>query len=203
MLTFGMTDGDGNDFMDGFAWLVPLPEGTQRRETTRSCQGTCTLTLDQKGDDEVFVLLGFDLDRDGDDDGHVRQLSVGPISGDDAAPTLQVIFTDDAFEYQATIQYAYIPESLLDSTGRVEATYTRDDTNRRTDPNLTRSTAAGNAVLQGFTFEFLNGGHFIEAIGLERHRSSYEAWFQDHQDSANRRNPDDPFDWEAYFVIVK
>jgi hypothetical protein len=202
-IDFEMTDGDRNDFMDGFVWLVPLPEGTQRRETTRSCRGSCTLTLDRKEDDEVFVLIGFDLNRNDDDEGHVRQISVGPISGDDTAPTIQVIFSDDAFGYQATIQYAYISDNIVDLTGRVEASYSKENNSSGTDPNLTRSTPTGNAVLQGFNFEFLNGGHFIEEIGLERHRSSYEAWFQDHQDRSDRRNPDDPFDWEAHFVILK
>ena len=29
-------------------------------------------------------------------------------------------------------------------------------------------------------------------------------WFQDHQDSTGRRrNPDDPFNWEARFVILQ
>ncbi len=209
-MEFALEDGNGGDFADGFVWLVPLPDGTVLRSATASCAGPCRIALDPKQPFETVVLLGFDIERD-DNDGHVRRFSVGPVSGSPTAPELRVNFRDDDFDYRAEVQYAYLPPDAIADRGRVLNDYSRDDGGFGTatvrnpslpDPNLFAVTGPGNLVLQAFMFEFGNGGHFLEDIGLERRSTEFEAWFQDNQSRGERRHPDDPFTWRADFVFL-
>jgi hypothetical protein len=210
-LDFGLTDGDGGDYMDGFGWLVPLPAGTRERSTTlRSCGGRCRLGLDPMNPNDVFVLRGFEVRRV-DGDGHVRRVAIGPVVGTPARPELRVNFRDDDFTYRVRIQYAYLPAGAISESGDVGNTYERRDPHfgaatihsaAFSDRRLSARTPRGDAVLQSFAFGFRNGGHFLEDVGVERHSNSYEAWFQDNQSPAERREPDDSFSWRARFVIL-
>ncbi|WP_371227522.1 hypothetical protein [Roseovarius sp. 2305UL8-3] len=201
VMHFGLLDDDGNDYADGFVWLVPLPEGTQMRETSGvRCNARCTFDIDPIAEDEVFVLVGFSAKRQ-DGDGHVLRFGVGPPTGDASEPGLPITFMDDRFNYDVILQYAYVPASIVARRGTVSASYERNGGDVRRQ--LRAETGAGDAVLQGFDFVFRNGGHFIEDIGIERREAEYEAWFQDNQGEDDRRRPDDPFEWRADFVMLR
>ena len=210
-MEFAFVDKSGNDFADGFVWLVPLPEGTQLRSQTADCTGGCRIDLDAKDPFDTVVLLGFYIERD-DNDGHVRRFSVGPVAGSPTAPQIRVNFQDDDFSYSAEIQYAYLPPDAIVGRGRVVTDYAGTEggfgtatvrTASLPDPDLFAVTGQGDIVLQAFMFEFRNGGHFLEDIGLERRSTEYEAWFQDNQARGERRHPDDPFTWRADFVFLQ
>lgn len=210
-LSFALADHNGDDFADGFVWLVPLPEGTVLRTARRDCTGTCRLELDPKAPEEVVVLAGFDVRRN-ENDGHVRRFAVGPVIGTATAPLLRVDFRDDDFDYGVAVQYAYLPPEAVAGVGRVGQTYTSPGGGFGSatisnpafpDPNLRAETGEGDLVLQFFAFGFGNGGHFLEDIGIERRMGEYEAWFQDNQARGERRNPDDPFDWRVGFVRLR
>lgn len=210
-LSFAFADHNGEDFADGFVWLVPLPEGTVLRRATADCTGACRIGLDPKRAEEVVVLAGFDIRRDRHD-GHVRRFAVGPVAGTATAPEMRVDFRDDDFDYEVELQYAYLPSGAVTGRGGVAQSYARDDGGFGTatvrnpsfpDPALRAETGEGDLVLQSFSFAFGNGGHFLEDIGIERRMGEYEAWFQDNQGRGERRHPDDPFDWEAGFVQLR
>ena len=210
-LSFALADHDGDDFADGFVWLVPLPDGTVLRHVRAECTGACRLELAPKAAGEVVVLAGFDIRR-AENDGHVRRFAVGPVIGTATAPEMRVDFRDDDFAYSVEVQYAYLPPGAVAGTGDVAQSYARNDGGFGTavvrnpsfpDPALRAETGEGDLVLQFFAFAFGNGGHFLEDIGVERRMGEYEAWFQDNQGRGERRHPDDPFDWRAGFVRLR
>ncbi len=222
-IDFAFFDHDAHDFADGFAWLVPLPAGAVQRTATRTCRGPCDLALERKASDEIFVLVGFEFLRSSND-GHLRALSIGPSPL--TTPTqefVRVNFRDDDFEYRVTLQYSYVQvfqvtgvappgfaARLLDPAV-VGKSYRRYEPGfgeavirgTRPHPDLSDAVPPGDTVLAGFSFSFSNGGHFLEDLGLERTPSTYEAWFQDHQDRSDRREPDDPFVWSASFIMLR
>ena len=207
-LEIALHDHDGNDYMDGFVWLVPLPEGTALRTTrTQTCRGLCPFVLAPKNPTDIIVLAGFDVVRE-DGDGHVRTFSIGPNLGTETQPAVRVNFSDDNFAYRARIQYAYIPAGAVAANRNVVSQrYRRPSFSPGVVPSapsplLLAGTPRGNAVLQTFSLGFQDGGHFLEDVGLERRAGAYEAWFQDNQGTTDRRQPDDSFNWSAGFAIL-
>ncbi|MEM9277630.1 MAG: hypothetical protein AAGA76_03570 [Pseudomonadota bacterium] len=211
-MEFALADHDGNDFADGFVWLVPLPDGIELQETELvECNGGCRIPLGDKNPFDTVVLLGFEVLRDGDNDGHVRQFSVGRTSGPPTSPEMRINFSHDDFGYRARVQFAVLPAGTVSGTNRIGKSHEGHTggfgtarVSNPTSPNadLRDDTPAGDSVLQSFGFAFENDGHFLEDVGIERISLGYEVWFQDNQARGERRNPDDPFIWRASYVFL-
>lgn len=196
--SFAFLDADGGDAAQGYAWLMPLPEGTEIQSVTApDCAGVCLVPLGPIGDDVTFVLSGFEFAR-ASGEGNIEQLAIGPIF---ISPTgigaLSVDFREAEFTYSARIDYALVPTSVLEGPNSVGGEY------RGGSVALVGLSGGENTILQGFSFNFKNGGKQLVDIGLELSNFGYEAWFQDQQPEANRRKPDDPFDWKVDYLIQK
>lgn len=191
---FFMRDARGIDPAQAFVWLVPLPPGTELRETR--CQFGCVPLVPPIPRDKVYVIAGFDFKKP-KGDGHLESFLIDTTFV--GSGQLGAVFRDkDRWNSVRIIQYAVVDRSALAGNATISGSYTRDQAGE-----LRKATAEGDAVLTKLSFKFGNGGHFIEDIGLERSRFSYEAWFQDDQSRADRRTPDDPFDWEAQFRFLR
>ncbi|MBY5990411.1 hypothetical protein [Roseovarius atlanticus] len=201
-------DGDGGDYIDGFAWLVPLPEGVPIRTVqARECRGQCRLTLPGVRATDTVVLTGFEVARVGGD-GHVRELAIGPADFSGGQGMMPVTFRDDDFAFRATVQYAVLPRGMVSGDQRARSDYARQGlpnllSARYIHPDLQRPSGAGARMLRGFRMAFGNGGHFLEDVGIEPLPMAYMAWFQDNQPAAERRVPDDPLAWSVDWVSAR
>lgn len=195
-VSFAFLDANGGDATQGYAWLMPLPNGTEIQSVTApDCAGVCLVPLGPISNDVTFVLSGFEFAR-ASDEGNIEQLAIGPIF---ISPTgvgaLSVDFRDAEFTYSARIDYALVPTSALEGPNTAGGEY------RGGSVSLVGLAGGENTILQGFSFNFKNGGQRLVDVGLELSNFGYEAWFQDQQPEENRRKPDDPFDWKVDYLI--
>jgi len=208
-LQFAFADKDSGEYADGFVWLYKLPEGTRLRTARRtSCRNFCDVELGQVADNQIILISGFDFRRQ-DGDGHVRRVGLRQSrSGPFKAYT--AIFTDDDFLFDVTVQYAIIPDDgrfiRHNSRWRYEPNWRNYDEQRARDlnfvhPQLDLYTATPLRGLNGFSFEFRDGGRFLEYIGIEPFEDDAEVWFQDHQSDEDLRFPDDRF--EGYWSYIR
>ncbi|MFK7940863.1 MAG: hypothetical protein AB8B82_15890 [Roseovarius sp.] len=206
-VSFALEDADSGDLASGFIWVTLMPRGSERRFVTATCRGECIVDLPRDRLDQQVVLAGFRFRRV-DGDGHVRRVMVMPMAPDSMTDgRYRVAFQDDDFEYDVLLQYALIPADTLSNTQDVRKLYNRGGSytdEERADPDFVHHDLRirdnpGWNILRGFEFEFRNGGHFIEDIGIEKNQHGFEAWFQDNQADNERRYPDDPFEWRIIF----
>lgn len=197
-LDFAFAGTQQNENVQGFVWLVPLPDGTEAQTVNATgCAGICRVSLGNMPPGSAFVLLGFDFER-ANADGTIRNLAVGPIL---RSPTgvgaLTVDFRDAEFAYRARVNYALI--SSDDTTGQnsTGANY------RGGGAALVGLSDMGDSVLSGFSFKFGNSGHLLEDVGLELGGLGYEVWFQGTENEADRRHPTNPFEWQVEYTILK
>ena len=149
----------------------------------------------------TFVLRGFSFERDPGTDANLKQMAIGlEPSGD----SIEVMLSDnegadfrlgqrgarnlgrDGRQYDVTVQYAWIPNSLVASSGIV----TGSVGNREA-----ASIPAGAALISGFSFQFLNGDHHIWKIDVDTANGGM-GQFQDN-------NTDDPMHWQINYVSLK
>lgn len=213
---FKLEDSDGGDFADGFVWLSRLPEFSVRGSSVfqRGCRGECILELERDSADQTIVLSGFKFERQGGD-GHLRRIAIIPQPLSSAASLNQrylVAFQDDDFAYDVRLEYSLVPADKVGPMRELSKTYKREGdatviAERRipvhSDLVDVTATGTGNKVLRGFELRFLNGGHFIEDIGVEPGQGYYQVWFQDHQSEDDRRKPDDPFEWRVLYSSIR
>ena len=207
VLRFALADGDGGDFADGFVWLVALPAESELRSVSASCKGPCPLQVEREDPNEEQVLAGFNFNRQGGG-GHIRDISIeSPLF---PSWNYYANFSDDDFDYDVTLQYAVVPPGFLGPRVNVLQKYNPDVVWGRViegevfvHPRVRAYTGEVTRLLHGFSFEFKNGGHFIEDIGVEPFPTEFHGWFQDHQGDENRRLPDDPFEWGFYYSPLR
>ena len=197
-IEFAFADVDGGEGMHGFAWLVPLPDGSEVKSVVASgCAGICRVSLGQVPSNQAVVLVGFSFDR-GNNDGRLHNLAVGPVlRSPSGVAALTMDFRDEAeFSYRAEIQYALVPTDALSGAFEAGASYSGGGA------ALVGLTNVGDALLSGFSFRFDAGSRVLEDVGLAMSGLGYEVWFQDKQGEAEWRRPDDAFSWEAEYVIL-
>jgi hypothetical protein len=121
-------------------------------------KGTCTVQLQPKPADSVFVLIGFHLyfvPEDDSNDNHIKEIGIRENNGN-----LTVTFKDDdgreTFDWN--VQYAYVPVKLISQMGDLSPS-ARNFINEHILP-------AGPAVLRGFHLQFLNADHHLNQIAI-------------------------------------
>ncbi len=206
-------DGDGRDLASGVIWATPLPRTTPIRIAEfDNCAFSCRFDLSSASDTPLPqgtpVILGFNLNRDGGDGGHLREMmiDVGP------GPTLEVRYGEPDWSFSSRVQIGWIDESILAAADQ-EASFDyrgHDGEERPTPPGRIHPDLLAQAAfpqfdhaLQAFHMRFGNGGHFLGYIGIERDGDVYEAWAQDEQPDADFRFPDDPFAMSARYAVIR
>lgn len=197
-LSIAYTNSQNENSAQGYAWLMPLPSGTEIKTTTSpDCAGVCLFSLGSFPDDQVFVLLGFDFTRTSGA-GKIDHIAVGPlIKSPTGTSVISVDFRDAEFTYDVRIDYALVPSSFVEGPKSANGSY------RGGSVALTGLSNTTNAVLQGFSFNFEKDGRELHDIGAEPSALGYEAWFQSQQSDENIRRPSDTFDWQVDYLTVQ
>lgn len=209
----GLRDGDGGDLASGVVWVTPLPSDTPIRIAEfDNCAFSCRFDL-RRGTDEplpqgVPVILGFDLNRDGGNGGHLREMMIALGPG----PILEVRFGEPDWSFSGSVQIGWVDPSVVAASGQtVSFEYGgHDGEDRPSPPDRVHSDLLTQAsfpdfdhALQSFSLRFQNGGHFLGYVGIERDGDQYEAWAQDEQPDADFRFPDDPFAMSARYTVIR
>jgi hypothetical protein len=196
-LDFAFADINGGEEVKGYAWLVPLPVGTEPLTVTATgCAGICRVSLGPLPANSVFVLRGFNFERTGGE-GAIQTVAVGPLlRSATGVGALTVDFRDIEFAYRANIDYALVPADAVTGPSSTGGAYSGGSA------ALVGLSNVGDAVLSGFSFKYGGGGHPLEEVGLELGGLGYEVWYQGPEAEENRRHPELPFDWEADYIIL-
>ena len=149
-----------------------------------SDRGKCTVRLAKPAGDFVFVLKGFQLSFRGTDH-HIDEVGILESNGE-----LTVFYNDknddDIFIW--SIQFAYVPRSLISQVGESSGTNERRGASR-TIPH-------GRSVISGFRFNFRSDDHHIRAISVLTPDGRAEVLYTD-------KNGDDRFDWQVRWAILR
>lgn len=162
----------------------------------------------------VFALRGFEFRRQDGTDANIRHLAIRPVDGaievtlnDDEGmdlrgtggaavvfdPVHYVIVTQSSRNmqrgraYDVTVQYVWIPDFLVASTG----TITGGERSRRD----AASVPAGRAVIRGFQFSFMNSDHHL----LQVRASTMNGGMGIFRDN----NEDDPVRWRVDYALLR
>lgn len=162
----------------------------------------------------VFALRGFEFRRQDGTDANIRHLAIRPVDGavevllndDEGLDMRGVGGAATVFDplhyfvvaqssrnmqrgraYDVTLQYAWIPDFLVASTGSVTGSE-----RRRRDA---ASVPAGRAVIRGFQFSFMNSDHHL----LQLRASTTDGGMGVFRDN----NEDDPVRWRVDYAALR
>lgn len=176
-------DQDGKEAYNFFGKYVHLANADLHQAARNDCRGSCTLPIPRETD-KVFILAGFEVSNRRGEDRNLRQLSVVPEL---AAGRVRVTFTDNSgFDFATRVQYLVLPKSAVLS----EESYSLTERRRST-----KARRPGTRVLESFSFQFLNGDHHLNAIGVQAGALVFMGM--------NDRNYDDPVRAEARFAVLR
>ena len=190
-----LEDDEGDD---GMTWRIDsqqLPYGSQRYYYEGCNPGTGeTTTLRSLPSDKVPVLLGFDLDRSGEDKVERVYVRLYESAGGGALILGHGLFDDTPSSspgpYCARVDYAMIPKN------RVLGQLSYADPSTRTGSYTRALAGATRPILQGFRLEFTNGDHNLDQIGVRMEPGQVTVWLND-------KNDDDPFRWEIWWAELQ
>ena len=190
-----LEDGNGGD---GMTWRIDsqqLPYGSQRYFYSDCNTGNGdTTTLRSLPSDKVPVLLGFDLDRSGEDKVERVYVRLYESAGGGALLLSHALLDDTPVSspgpYCARVDYALIPKN------RVLGQPHYADPSTRTGTYVKALAGATRPILQGFRLEFTNGDHNIDQVGVRMEPGQVTVWLND-------RNNDDPFRWEIWWAELQ
>ncbi len=148
--------------------------------------GPSTIAYDAAG----VPLLDHFFFRDVNDDQHLLNLSVMPRQ-QLGSGVLDVAFSDNSQDKQFEYRIAH---QRVNSSALVVNTFT-DTCSGQCVRTLTPPSANVEFVLVGFDFEFNNGDHHIDAIGIRYSGGQLRHWFND-------QNNDDSYDVVIRYVWV-
>ena len=116
-------------------------------------------------------------------DSNIKKIHLMPNKDETA---YQVDFRDDStFEYEVTIQYGWFAAGSGGDGAQV-LTGHRLWGKRNSVIRMTKSSSSTASVLRGFSFQFLNGDHYLKDIAVEQDsKRQYKVRFND-------KNYDDP-----------
>lgn len=147
-----------------------------------TCEGACTIPVASRpSSTSTLVLQGFKIERSSGDS-NVRKLEIRPTAD---RKSYRVEYRDNGtFSYKVTLQYAWV------STGHgvieTSATGQRTASQKNAVIPLSSTSQSTYSVLQGFSFEFLNGDHHLKDLAvLQNAQRQYSVRFNDN-------NYDDP-----------
>ncbi|MEM6989437.1 MAG: hypothetical protein AAF721_03035 [Myxococcota bacterium] len=191
--TPAFADNDGNDGFKFKGAYHPIPGARVfQKRSDGLCSVACDLAIEKPRADEVFVLVGFEVDNYNKDANFIR-LAVRPSP---ERGQVRVEFRQPPFgvhgdlqqAFSAKIQYAYIPRSRVATQARTTGVEDRGAVGK---PRV-----AGAAVLQGFDLFFTDAdGHHLESFGITPETNRWV--FQ-----VNDGNPDDSYRFLADYAIL-
>lgn len=153
-----------------------------KHTVSATCEGACTIPIAARPHSAAtLVLQGFKIERSSGDS-NVRKLEIRPTAD---RKSYRVEYRDNGtFSYKVTLQYAWVPTGH----GVIEVSATGQRTASQKNAVIPLSTTAQSSysVLQGFSFEFLNGDHHLKDLAvLQNAQRQYSVRFNDN-------NYDDP-----------
>lgn len=166
-------------------------EQVKKHTVSATCEGACTIPLAAKPSPNwTLALQGFQIERTSGDS-NVRKLEIRPTAD---RKSYRVEYRDNGtFKYKVTIQYAWVAKGY----GSVEVTVngTRKANQHIAEIPMSKSSSSRYNVLQGFSFEFLNGDHHLRDIAVRQNaQRQYSVKFNDN-------NHDDPVKASLDIVI--
>ena len=138
------------------------------RRGREGCRGSCRTELtDKPAGDYVLVLTGFRFKFLGDDH-HIEEIG---ILEDDQLLTHYFNDNNDDDEYNATVEYAWVPRALLSNISSVAG---------RGSSSVRRTIPAGNKVIRGFHVDYLDGAdNHIKRFGFLTNSTTVDIYFED------------------------
>jgi hypothetical protein len=190
-----LEDDEGDD---GMTWRIDsqqLPYGSERYYYEGCNTGTGeTKTLRALPSDKVPVLLGFDLDRSGEDKVEKVYVRLYPGASGNTVVLGHGLYDATAVSspgpYCARVDYALIPKNRV--LGQPH--YADPSTRKRT--YVKALAGANRPILQGFRLEFTNGDHNVDQVGVRMEPGQVTVWLNDDND-------DDPFEWEIWWANLQ
>lgn len=177
-------DSVDNDRIALNARLIETSSALSVHTATQTCTGACTVPIEKRtGSGVRLYLAGFVFRRTDLTDANVKKIHLMPNKDETA---YQVDFRDDStFEYEVTIQYGWFAAgSGGDGSQLLIGHRLWGKTNSVI--KMTKSSSSSASVLRGFSFQFLNGDHFLKDIAVEQDsKRQYKVRFND-------KNYDDP-----------
>ena len=158
--------------------------GSYRQEF---CVGKCIQEITKPAGDYVFVLEGFSFAFVGGDDHHIDEIGVLENEG-----VLTAYYNDqnDDDEFEVSVEYWWVPRSMLSDITAVSASRVQDTGTAR------RTIAAGTKVIRGFHVDNLasggGGDNHIKRFGLLTNSTTVDIYYGD-------QNPADSADWSYLF----
>jgi len=181
MWNAGLGDNDGNDFARAYASYAVVP-GIRQFSTSGRCLEICTLSLEKKRDDEVFVLQGFSFAATANDRS-IRRIAINPLAGD----AVEVIFPLGRVE----VHYAYVPKSMVEREITTTGRYRQGPHDMIAKPSGRRVD-----VISGFSFHYGSGEKFLGEIGLRSQGNNLVPIMRD-------KNLDQTSSWRVQQVRLK
>ena len=161
----------------------------------KKCVGECNVPVAQPDGEEVFVLSGFNFARERNTDAHIRRISIEPFS---LAGFAEVNFSDTAAddEYEAKVQYTYVPLDMVGDGGTISGDYDGGDSVfQLTQPGAPLCDSFSQPVLQGFEFEFEGNDHHLARFAVEFIENHAYVQFSD-------KNSDDEYSVTLHYVCL-
>ena len=186
-ITLAFADGNNDD---DYYYSVEHKRNTSSGVITGSfvdfCTGNCLYPLTSPGAGYVFALRGFRFYfRNGDH--HIDQ--VGILR---EATGVRTYFNDndDNDPYTVYVDYAWLPSSLVETTGVISGNDDGGGVQRAV-------TNASRAIITGFKMDYLNGGdHEMQEIGVLTRSSDFQVYFGD-------GNGDDDFAYQVNYAVLR
>jgi hypothetical protein len=152
------------------------------------CTGPCTKPLSAPPAGHRFVLSGFTVNYV-NDNRYVQRVSILPYT---SPGKVTVRFKDDGSpRFQGNVSGVFLPDRAFKSAKKeVTLTYTPG----KPTPKLNLGYDA--FALIGFDFEFLNGNHKLNTVGLKYQRPYLTPVFND-------RNTDDPWRVRIQYALLR
>lgn len=156
-----------------------------------TCEGACTIPIKPRPyGTATLALQGFKIERSSGDS-NVRKLEIRPT---DDRKSFRVEYRDNGtFSFKVTLQYAWVATGA--GVIEVSATGQRTASQRNAVIPMSATSKSTSGVLQGFSFEFLNGDHHVKDIAvLQNSQRQYSVRFNDD-------NYDDPVKAKLYITF--
>lgn len=185
-ITLAFAD-DNND--DDYYYTVEHKRRTDSGIITGSfvdfCNGSCLYPLSSPGTGYVFAIRGFRFYYRNSDH-HMNQIGILRETNG-----VRTYFSDQNFDdpYTVYVDYAWLPPSMVESTGVVTGT---DD-----GGGVQRSVSlADQAVISGFKVDYTSADHHIKEFGVLTRTSDIQVYYGD-------ENGDDDFTYQVDYTFLR